>query len=67
MAYDAPCGGSGRYARPAVPMMRRVAVADATRALRCPGCRKFGHRLLLHMAYGLWCAVRRYSSATRLC
>eukprot|EP00966_Prymnesium_polylepis_P008005 184388-Prymnesium_polylepis.1 len=93
MAYDAPCGGSGRYARPAVswlargtcrcedwpmmrravasgryarpavplvrllrglwprifssplrplylkgiPMMRRVAVADAARALRCPG------------------------------
>eukprot|EP00966_Prymnesium_polylepis_P055434 1282020-Prymnesium_polylepis.1 len=35
--YDAPCGGNGRYARPAVPwpMMRRVAVAGATRALRC--------------------------------
>eukprot|EP00966_Prymnesium_polylepis_P301105 6957549-Prymnesium_polylepis.1 len=53
MAYGAPCGGSGRYARPELrcrdwlargtcdfpvpyglwPMMRRVAVADATRAL----------------------------------
>eukprot|EP00966_Prymnesium_polylepis_P154507 3567412-Prymnesium_polylepis.1 len=63
MAYDAPGGGIGRYARPTAPwvagtryvrvdartdrvtylwpmaqlwpMMRRVAVAGATRALRC--------------------------------
>eukprot|EP00966_Prymnesium_polylepis_P257024 5937034-Prymnesium_polylepis.1 len=34
MAYDEPCGGSGRYAFGGLwPMVRRVAVAGATRAL----------------------------------
>eukprot|EP00966_Prymnesium_polylepis_P313813 7252051-Prymnesium_polylepis.1 len=45
-------------------MMRRVVVgwypSGATRAPRCRGWHNC-------MAYGLWCAERRKSSATRLC
>eukprot|EP00966_Prymnesium_polylepis_P059234 1373223-Prymnesium_polylepis.1 len=30
-------------------------------------CTRNGSRHISHVAYGLWCAVRRCSSATRLC
>eukprot|EP00966_Prymnesium_polylepis_P082731 1915615-Prymnesium_polylepis.1 len=39
-------------------MVRRKAVLGRQAVLRC---------LWHEVAYGLWCAVRRYSSATRLC
>eukprot|EP00966_Prymnesium_polylepis_P298482 6897537-Prymnesium_polylepis.1 len=53
MAYDAPGGGVGRYARPAVPLADWHEVRVDERTSR--------------VAFGLWCAVRRYPALRALC